>query len=384
MYYRKHLLLIIIITIFLATIGCWDRRELNQLAIATCIGIDQAEDPNKEQITVEVILPQNVPTPGGGGGQGPASYNFQAQGATTFDAARKLTLESEEKIYFAHNPVLIYGEKLAKEGIISSFDFFIRDPEHRRTVWILVAEDKAQNIINIPSILEPIRGLYINKLVEETASNSLVATSNIQDFLERLMSPTTSPYCTLIKEKGEEKEKTVELTGTAIFKKDKMVGKFDYKESRGLLWILGEIKSGIINIPYEKDQVALEIISSTSKIIPSIVDNTLKITIKVNEEGNLGQQQSLVNLTTPVIWKSLEMKKAESIKQEILAAVQKAQELNADVFGFGEAFHRKYPSLWREQLEKNWDEFFTDLEVEILVEAKLRRSGMISNPAVPQ
>jgi len=381
---HKKLWLLFILILSLAVSGCWDRRELDALALATCVGIDKAEEPDKIQMTVELILPQNVSTPGGGGGQGPPTFNIQAQGRTIFETARKLTLESEEKVYFAHNPVLLFSEEVAKEGLHSVLDFFIRDPEHRRTAWMLVTEEKTQDIISVQTILEPITGLYIDKLVEETATTSLVAKIMVQGFLERLMSPTTCPYCPLIKVKEEDKKRSMELTGTAIFKKDKMVGKFDLREGRGLLWVLGEVKTGIINVPCGEEQVALEIIRSQSKVTPAIIDNTLKITIKIREEGHLGEQRCTADLTTPGAWKGLEKKQAEAIRQEILAAVKKAQELNTDVFGFGDSFHRKYPVLWREQLEKNWDEFFPELEVEVLVEAKLRRTGMTTKPAIPQ
>jgi len=381
---HKKLFITLVLAITLLGTSCWDRRELDDLAIATAVGIDQAEDPNKLQMTVEIILPQNVSTPGGGGGKGPASINIQSQGSTPFEAARRLTFESNKKIYFAHNPVLIFSEEIAKKGILPTFDLFIRDPEPRRTAWMLVAEGKAQDLINVQTILDPITGLYIEKLAEGAGATSQIATLMVQGFLERLMSPTTAPYCPLIRIKGEEKNKSLELSGTAIFKKDKMVGKFDYKESRGLLWVLGEVKSGIITVPCEKEgNIGLEIVRADAKITPVIVDNTLKVIIKITEEGNLGEQECPVDLTAPEAWKSLERKQAEAIRQEILAAVKKAQELNADVFGFGEAFHRKYKTLWKEQLKNNWDEFFPDLEVEILVDAKLRKTGMTNKPAVP-
>ncbi|NLT94749.1 MAG: Ger(x)C family spore germination protein [Clostridia bacterium] len=384
MHTRKYLILIYLLVFLFTASGCWDRRELNELALATCVGIDLGEDPQHLQMTVEIVLPENISTPGGASGQGKPTFTVKSQGLTAFEAARKLTLNTEERIYFAHNPVVVFGEEMALNGIAPAFDFFIRDPEPRRTAWMLVSEQRAEEIVNIDTMLEPITGIYINKLIEEIVSNSLIASMSVQDFLERLMSPTSSPYCSLIRAKKENDSIIMELTGTAIFKKDKMVGKFDYTEGRGLLWVLGEVKSGIIVVPCENDSnVALEIIRSQSKIIPSITDNTLKITIKVKEEGNLGEQQCPYELTTPQAWSSLEKKKAEAIRQEILAAVRKAQELNTDVFGFGEAFHRKYPKLWKEQLKQNWDVFFPEIEVEILVEAKLRRTGMISKPGIP-
>ncbi|MGI6226550.1 MAG: Ger(x)C family spore germination protein [Peptococcales bacterium] len=381
----KKLFLISIIILSMCTTACWDRRELDRLAIATCVGIDKGQGESKVKMIVEIILPQNVNTPGGGGGGGKPSEKLVVEGKTAFDAARNFLFESDRKVYFAHNPILLFSEEIAQEGILSSFDFFVRDPEHRRNVWILVSEESAEELIGVQTVLDPVTGRYLEKLIEETGPISETAIMDVQGFLERLMSPTSAPYCSLIKTKGEEKNKSMELVGTAIFKKDKMVGKFNRKESRGLLWVLGEVKGGIITVPCEKEfQIALEINHAKSKIIPSIVNNNLKITVEITEEGNLGQQECTVDLTLPEAWSSLEKKKAEAIRQEVLTAIKKAQELNTDVFAFGEAFYRKYPTLWQEQIAENWDDFFPELEVEVLVKAKLRRSGMISKPAIPQ
>jgi spore germination protein KC len=48
--------------------GCWDRVELNNLALITAIAFDKAED-NQIQVTAQIIIPQNLPG-GGGGGSG--------------------------------------------------------------------------------------------------------------------------------------------------------------------------------------------------------------------------------------------------------------------------------------------------------------------------
>lgn len=54
--------------------------------------------------------------------------------------------------------------------------------------------------------------------------------------------------------------------------------------------------------------------------------------------------------------------------------------MNADVFGFGEAVRRKYPREWP-QYEKMWEELFpVFLDVRLEVDAKIRRTGLITDP----
>ena len=47
--------------------GCWDRSEVNQLAMVTAIGIDQKEE-HRIELSVQVIVPRAIM--GGGGGLG--------------------------------------------------------------------------------------------------------------------------------------------------------------------------------------------------------------------------------------------------------------------------------------------------------------------------
>jgi spore germination protein KC len=66
-----------------------------------------------------------------------------------------------------------------------------------------------------------------------------------------------------------------------------------------------------------------------------------------------------------------------------LAALKKAQELNTDIFGFGEVIHQKYPKEWKE-LEKRWDEVFPEIEVKVIVKSKLNLTGEITRPISPE
>lgn len=62
-----------------------------------------------------------------------------------------------------------------------------------------------------------------------------------------------------------------------------------------------------------------------------------------------------------------------------MSALKKAKELNSDIFGFGEAVHENYPNEWK-HIENNWDEIFKKLDVEVMVDSNLQRTGRITKP----
>jgi spore germination protein KC len=144
------------------------------------------------------------------------------------------------------------------------------------------------------------------------------------------------------------------------------------------------VKSGIIIVKSPKEEnknVALEIIRASSKIIPEIQDGEVVITIEIKEEGNLAEQMSRVELTTTEMFQVLEQRKAQVIKKEVESVLKKAQmEWETDVFGFGQAVHRKYPREWKE-LQGRWHDVFPEIKVQVKIDAKLRTGGLSTSPA---
>jgi len=378
--------LFIFFLVSLSVYGCWNRRELNNLALVFGVALDKGKTPGILNMTVEVVKPEAIKagTQEGGkeGGGGTPYLHISSAGPTDFSTIRNFTFESSRKLFFAHNKIIVFGEELAKEGIIPYLDLFLRNHEPRRTSWVLVAKGRGEEILDTVPGIEKTPAMNISKLVENRKATSEATGVDLHEFATRLISATTAPVMPLIEVGHEGKTRIPLLSGTAVFKKDKMVGTLDKKETRGMLWVIGEVGSGVLVVPAPggKGKVSLEIIRASSKITPEIKNGNLIIKVAVKEEGNLGDQSSSLNLTEPAFFTSLERRQAEAIREEILAAVKKAKKYNSDIFGFGEAVHRSYPQAWKD-IEKKWDQHFPQIQVVVEVEARLRRIGLITQPS---
>ena len=62
----RWLKLFIAIAALVTTIGCWDRREVEELAIVTTMGLDLSSNGDIE-MTVEIVMPQGKKEQQGGG-----------------------------------------------------------------------------------------------------------------------------------------------------------------------------------------------------------------------------------------------------------------------------------------------------------------------------
>lgn len=386
---KRSLNFILCLVLSFTLTGCWNRNELNTLAVIQALGIDMMED-GQINLTVQLLKPGAIQGASaqnkGGGGGGKGVWTVKVTGKTVFDAIRNATTQVDRRLFSSQNKVVVIGETAAQSGLSSLLDYYYRYHKPRELAYVFIAKGKAEDIINAENEQEKVPGKAIENLAKASHATSKAPEVTFLDLMKSLASKTSSPFLPGLglveRPAGVTVKKQVELSGTAIFKEDKLVGWFDGKETRGLLWVLGKVKSGIIVVKSPEDEskkVALEIIRASSKVTPELIDGKPTVTVEVQEEGNLGEQMSPVDLSNPDAFKELEDKQAEAIKEEINAALSKAQEWGVDLFKFGIEYHRKFPAEYPE-LEKNWEEEFKNITVNVVIDAKVLREGLSSQP----
>jgi spore germination protein KC len=183
---------------------------------------------------------------------------------------------------------------------------------------------------------------------------------------------------------GNRENQTIAFSvGLAVFKKDKMIGRINSKATRGALWLKNEIKSNVFTVKASDEEgfVSLNLIRSITKLIPQIKDGKWQMSVHVEMENNILQNTTNLDMGNPEFSKMLEKELENNVKDSInLALTQVQQKMNADIFGFAEAFHRKYPELWKTE-KYRWDQIFPEVAVTVEGRFKVQRPGMITQGA---
>lgn len=380
---NKFLFLLIIFSVMLFSSSCSKTIRLDDLALFSGIGFDNGTD-QKLAAAIQVIHHRQLKVQTQGTTEDVTTI-VKVSGDNIMDISRNFTLQSGRKGVWSHAKVIIISEDLAKSGIGELLDVLQRDHEIRRRIYLLISKGKAEDILSAESTqLETIQAFNISDMIELNIRNGKVIPVNLLRY-----NVTTSPnnhnaFITGISLKPEsettEKAKTrLQLDGTAILKKDKLVGWFDQTETRGLLWILGEIKSCIENIEYPKkgNPMAIEICSSNAKVIPVFEDQTIKqIKIQVECTGTIAHSNPNVPLMELGEFEKIEKQVEAQIEREILQSIKKGKEYQTDVFGFNEAVNNKEPKIFK-ALKEDWDEVFAALEVETDIRLTLKTTGLI-------
>ena len=258
--HRVCLITLLGIILFFAG-GCWDKRELDQLGIVSGTGVDL--ENGTIVLTAQLVKPGQVKSAGsasgggeGGGGQGGGQKTtlvFESKAGSIFEAIRKATMQSSRKLYFSHNEVLILGKAAAEKGVQPLLDFFIRDPEPRPTQWLLVAAEKAGEILKAQPGLESTSASDLAHLMANSIYTSEVTSIRLQDFFETISGKSRAAVLPIVKLQSGPDTRRVILDGTAVFRGDRMIGSLNSRETRGLLWVKGRVKNGIIPLMLSPD-----------------------------------------------------------------------------------------------------------------------------------
>lgn len=380
---KVRMLLLVVFSIPLLT-GCWDRLEVNDIAIVTAIGLDLIKE-EQIRLSLQIAIPSKIgPTSvGGGGGNGKSTYIISETGNTVSEAYRNLQMKISRRIFFSQSRVLLIGEDLAKKGISNIIDFHSRYHEPRINSFIMLTKGEAADVLKKIPKLESISSEETKELVKLNVGLSIY----VRDFLHMLLTDGMEPFAPefVLKslEAGEnnESDKGQALNGTAVFKNDKLVGWIDKAETRGILWLRNEMENGVITIEIPEEEgggkISIDIIKAEVKTTPYLEDDEIIITVDISTEMNVMENDSKVKLDDTTVIEELQKNVESEIKDRIQSVIDIVQkDFQSDIFGFGQAIYKKYPQEWNSKYKQNWEQEFSNIEVAIQPKVFIRRTGL--------
>ncbi len=402
---RRIIILLLILTSGLGVAGCWDKLELNNLAIINGIAIESGSE-GRYRVIVQTINPAAVAkTTGGGAIEFQKAYrNTVAEGDSLYEAFNNLNAITPARRFFSHVGVIIISEDLARDrGVSEILDYLERGPQVRLDPWVIIGRGNLTSLMDTPGRISLIPARRIKDIIELPSKTETFAVLRLGQFIRLLQSESSHPYTAGVEsianesipnkdghgvQNGQVPEplKDIAINKTAVFRQDKFAGWLDKAEGCGLSWIRGDYEAGEISFEDPEEpgkKVGAAIINSKTKVKPELQNGEISITVEIEVESYLEDVQGKTNLEKTAVVARLEEAQGAKIKEKAEAALQKAQhEYKVDVFGFGEAVHRSYPKEWK-TLKTEWSEIYPEVQVNIQVKSKIRHTSLISKPAEP-
>ncbi|MFJ8235489.1 Ger(x)C family spore germination protein [Ureibacillus sp. NPDC094379] len=394
----KSIPIYLIIASILFLSGCWSQKEINELAIISAMSIDKNEEGQYVK-TLQLINPSNVAggLQGGGGGQNPAITVYTSIGDSVLEAHFNATSKISRKLYHAHANLIVLSEEVAQEdGLENILDAFERDPEIRPTAKLVIAHNsKAGDLLKSLTTVDKIPAEKVNGTLEYTQqSRGANMEVTLQDVIKALTSEGKEPIISGTSMKGDieqgkkmeniqksELDTYLEADGLAIFKEGKLIDWYQDDMAKGVIWILDKIKETDVELNREgkKNAIVYNVIRQKTKVSADVINDIPTITINVRAEGDIREVRTPINLKDPKVILELEKELEKKIKTILEDTVKRTQQNKTDIFGFGEEVHRSNPKKWG-KMKDDWNNnYFPNLNVQVKVEAFVRRSGLRTN-----
>lgn len=377
---RFTLLTLLSCTILLT--GCWDRVEVNDIAIITMTGLDLTDEKQLElSVNIALTSPSSSQqtsenADSGGGMVNGSSFVRSTTGATLAEAVSKLQQQLSRKVFWGHDEIIIIGERLAKEGIATPLEYLLRHPETRERANIFISKGSAKEIL----LLAPPNERSVAEALREMSRAQTGLDITLKELAQMLVSKSQAAVipCLAIKPKQEKQEAFPFIQGTAVLKDGILVGLVDAGTTRGIMWARNELDRGTVTIAPENTEgyVSFQLLRSNTEVIPNIQGNRWRIILRIHTLDDVIENTTDLDLSTSKHIEEMERKLEDDIKRRVNMAITYAQEkVNVDMFQFADAFYCKYPKIWRENKDR-WSDIFPNIDVAVFADAKISRPGM--------
>lgn len=411
---KKCCIVICFVVILVTLSACYDAHEPADVSFVSFIGIDKGVS-DKYRVTIKLYnMRQNQDS--GTPGEGTSDNSKKTENDTiTIDApsfyasVNLLNTNIPHKLNFTHTVVIVVSKELAKSGLVGEFIApLIRYRELRRTTDIIIADGSSQSFIEkIDDYLGEDAASIFESLLYEADNTGFFPHITLNDFYNALKSTYYQPIATYgaindfnsFAQKGQKwgdefkipgklyagqiprkGGNSIELLGSAVFNKDRMVGQLDGHETRMLLLLNGNYQKGIFTIqdPQKPNliiPISLRLVDKP-RIEIYLNGDKININITIRTEGDIYAIQSNINYEDPQMIGMIENATQQQLIQGLYDVIAKCQSMNSDVFGFGKYSLNNFATI--EALESyNWNDHFNQADIRISVEFKIRKTGGI-------
>jgi len=398
--------------------GCFDQVEIDEYAYPMGMGLDIGE-AGKLRLTLQLASPLSIgaggggESGGGGGGesQGKPSSIITVDTTSIYQGLNLINNIISKKITMSHAQVIVISRRIAEDGDFEKYLHAIqRGREFRPDVFIMVSDNPPDEYFrNIRPTLESSPAKYYELMLGNNYT-SLYPYIRMHEFYYKNKSDAVEPVAILtslgkyssidrLKDYKEtetsgsirkEAEYTAgnipivsdqknEVMGAAVFKKGKMVGTINGKETEYFQMVTGKYTFSYITIPDPQDKdsvIVLNIFRRKKPVINTkLVDGKIKVNVVIDLEGNFTSIQSGMNYEDqPEI---IEQMMEEILESDILKFLEKTRdEFDSDICGIGVYVRRKFLT-WDKWKQFNWPEQYKNTDFEVDVNLRMRRTGLM-------
>ena len=378
---KKLGVLIKIISVFALVLffgGCNTQNsklELKNRLIVQGIGIDKSD--GMLSVSVQALNTDVSSNSASSGAPEEVVKCYSVSGRSVSEAISKLSDITGSDPLISQNRIVVFGHEFAEDGIADYLDDFVRTTENRITVYVAVADGKADDIIfsSLGENIIPAR--RAEQIIRSSDFNANVVSTRAFELINAFSDGTASATLPVLKCVKDGENDVLEVSATALFKDEKLICEKDDEIATGILWANDRIGKGEISFEGANGvNITANIIKSGTKIKTEIRDGKPCFDIKIKCSLDLSEVNKSVFEIMEIddineVGEYAERAIENYVENSINECIMKE---SADVFGFGRRLKRTCPSFYKSNVS-DWSEMMKNCEYNTQVDVKIERVG---------
>lgn len=371
-YLKKSFMLFILISFTVTFLGCWDYEEMIDVKYLAGMAVDKDKYTNDYILTLEVLEAST-------NSKAINSNIIESRGKTIHAALRDAIKKTGNMLQGSHAKVFIVSKDIAEEGIVPVIDLIDRDVQLRNDMWILISEsDTASDILR--------KGKEGSEIISYELAASIANSNKIGKYMKveifkiirGISDRGSSAIAPMVNVDNNNTESKFEVSGTAIFKGEKVVGTLNEFETMFLQILKEDNIKFVLPIELENgNNISLEIMNINRSINAKIKDNKVVIDMSINIDTALSElASSEINYILKDERDKLKKQSEKQIEISCYKVIEKLQkEYKSDAIGYGDILKKRNPNVWK-KMEHNWLDIFENIEVNLDINVEIKYNGV--------
>lgn len=208
---QKFSLLIILLLLPILLTGCFEKREIEDLAYVIAIGIDKGKEEGKVSISFQIAVPIKIAGEGSNGSGKESTSLITLETDSISNAVSRADTMISKEITLSHNKIIVFSEELAKEGIDYYLSAFVTNREIRPKTSVIIHKGKAEDFLkNLEPVLESNPARYYDLILDSNEYTGYATDNSLFRFYLSVRDELSSPYA-MLTESVEDENNSVSL-----------------------------------------------------------------------------------------------------------------------------------------------------------------------------
>lgn len=412
--------------------GFSNARELNELAIASAIGIDYDTKTNEYIITAQILNNKKENSSGSGSGSSNSSSEIviiNSKSPSVQSALRNIIEESPKKLYLAHMKLLLISEKMAKsQDILDTLNFFIRDNEGSNDFMMVITRNTTpQKVLEILTPLEsnPAENI-VDSIITSNRYKGIASENTLSDNVAMFLENGKSSVAVSIeidedeiigskdelndnkikdenysknsnennenndlqisssddsskKDQNDNKNaqtKKIKVSNLAYFKDHFLTGYIEDEENYIYNLITKNAKGGIIQIGEKENLLVIEQTSVSTKLKPRRENDKFIIDLSINLSCNVTETGKNVDFKTKEKYKINQNYAKEYLTEKIEKFISNTKEkYDCDLIGAGNIFYKFDNKDYELLMSKYGDQYYKYIDYNVSLNVDFPTEG---------